>query len=136
MDNFGLLLYNIVVALFAFFGAAPCILNAISLFGVQKRFTQTMVDEGIISAEEVRKIQPKKQIASTIIAALILGILLWFCYEVQSWGFVSAIMPLMLGFWKFRKILQLNNLTVKRFLSTYQGRLDTKKFNKYVKKHS
>ena len=53
MGDFGLLLYYTLGALFAFFVAAPFLLNAVSLFGVQKKFNQTMVDQGIISAEEI-----------------------------------------------------------------------------------
>ena len=135
MGDFGLLLYYVIVAIFAFFVTAPCVLNAISLFGVQKRFAKAMVDEGIIAEEEIKKLQPKKQIAGVIISALVLGSLLWFCYRLQPWGFAVGIFPLMLGFWKFRKVLQYNSLTVKRFRNSYQDKLDAKKFNKYVDKH-
>ena len=46
-DNFMVFVYNAIIALFAFFVAAPMLLNAISLFTVQKRFAKVMVDEGL-----------------------------------------------------------------------------------------
>lgn len=134
MGDIGLLLYYAIVAIFAFFVTAPCVLNAISLFGVQKRFAKAMVEEGIISQEAVNKLHPKKQLAGVLISALVLGVLLWFCYRLQPWGFAVGIIPLMLGFWKFRKVLEYNSLTVKRFRNSYQNDLDAKKFNRYVEK--
>ncbi len=135
MGNLGQLFYHVLVALFAFFVAAPCLLNAVSLFCVQKKFNQTMVDAGIISSTEIEKIHPKKQIASVIIALLILGALLWICFRLQAGALVIAILPLLLGFWKYRKVLQFNRLTARKFYSTYHEHLDEKKFDKYIKKH-
>ena len=135
MGDFGLLLYYAIVALFAFFVAAPCVLNAISLFGVQKRFAKVMVEEGIISQAAINKLHPKKQFAGVLISALVLGSLLWFCYRLQPWGFAVGIVPLLLGFWKFRAVLAYNSLTVKRFRNSYQNELDAKKFNRYVEKN-
>ena len=68
------------------------------------------------------------------LCALVLGVLLWFCYRLQPWGFAVGIIPLMLGLWKFRKVLEYNSLTVKRFRNSYQNDLDAKKFNRYVEK--
>lgn len=135
MGDLGLLLYYAIVALFAFFVAAPCLLNAISLFGVQKRFAKAMIAEGVISEEAVRKLHPKKQIAGVLISALVLGSLLWFCYKLQPWGFAIGAVPLMVGLWKYRKVLEYNSLTVKRFRNSYANELDVKKFNKYVEKN-
>ena len=135
MGDIGLLLYYAIVALFAFFVAAPCVLNAISLFGVQKRFAKAMVEEGIISQEAINKLHPKKQIAGVLISVLVLGSLLWFCYRLQPWGFAVGIVPLMVGFWKYRKVLEYNSLTVKRFRNSYQNDLDAKKFNRYIEKN-
>ena len=135
MGDLGLLVYYVIVALFAFFVVAPCVLNAISLFGVQKRFAKTMVEEGIISQEAVNKLHPKKQLASVLISVLVLGILFWFCFRMQSYGLTIGIMPLFLGFWKYRRVLEFNSLTVKRFRNSYQSDLDVKKFNQYVSKH-
>ena len=134
MGKFALLLLYTVAALFSFFVAAPCLLNTVSLFGVQKKFNQTMVDQGIISAEEIQKIHPKKQTASVIISVLILAILGWFCFRLQA-AAVMAVLPLILGFWKYRKVLQFNSLTARKFYTTYQKQLDEKKFDKYIKKN-
>ena len=47
-----------------------------------------------------------------------------------------AILPLILGFWKYRKVLEFNSLTARKFYSTYHEHLlDEKKFDKYIKKH-
>ena len=136
MGDFGLLLYYTLGALFAFFVAAPCLLNAVSLFGVQKKFNQTMVDQGIISAEEIEKIQPKKQTASVIISVLMLGILAWFCFRLKLGSLVIVVLPLLMGFWKYRRVLEFNSLTARKFYSTYHEHLlDEKKFDKYIKKH-
>lgn len=135
MGNIGLLLYYLIAALFAFFVAAPCVLNAASLFGVQKRFAKIMVEEGIVSAEAVKKLHPKKQIAGVILSVLMIAALLWLCYQLQPQGFIVSILPFMVGLWKYRKILEFNSLTVKRFRNTYQNDIDAKKFNKYVKTH-
>ncbi|MFQ9054110.1 MAG: hypothetical protein ACLR5H_14120 [Oscillospiraceae bacterium] len=40
----------------------------------------------------------------------------------------------MVGFLKYRQIVQFNSLTVKRFQNTYQGQMDVKKYNDYVNK--
>ena len=135
MGDIGLLLYYAIVALFAFFVAAPCVLNAISLFGVQKRFAKAMIEEGIVPEAAVKKLHPKKQLAGVLISALVLGSLLWFCYRLQPWGFAVGIVPLFLGFWKFRAVLAYNSLTVKRFRNSYQNDLEAKKFNRYVEKN-
>ena len=134
MGDWGLLLCNLLAALFAFFVAAPCIFNAISLFGVQKKFNQIMVDEGIIAEEEIQNLHPKKQTAGVIIAVVMLAILLFVCFRLQPWGFVVTVFPLLLGFWKFRRILQFNSLTARKFYSTYRDRMNEQKFDKYLKK--
>ena len=135
MGDFGLLLYYALIALFGFFVVAPCVLNTISLFGVQKRFAKAMVDEGIIKQEAIDKLQPKKQLAGVLISIVVMGVLLWSCYLLQPWGFPIGIVPLLAGFVKFRKVLEYNSLTVKRFRNSYPNDLDAKKFNRYVEKH-
>lgn len=134
MGDIGQLLCQILIALFAFFVAAPCILNAVSLFGVQKKFNQTMVAEGVITEEEINKIHPKKQIAAIIIAIVMLGILLLLGLWLKGAAVMITILPLLLGFWKFRRVVAFNSLTARKFYSTYQGQLDEKKFDKYTKK--
>ena len=65
MNNEGLMIFIIqaILALFAFFVVAPCVLNAVSLFTVQKRFARTMIDLGVVQADVVHKLHPKKEIA-------------------------------------------------------------------------
>ena len=72
-DNFMVFVYNAIIALFAFFVAAPMLLNAISLFTVQKRFAKVMVDEGVVKEETVRRLHPKKQVAGVLISLLVLA---------------------------------------------------------------
>ena len=56
MDNEGLMIFifQAIIALFAFFVVAPCVLNAVSLFTVQKRFAKTMIDLGVVQADVVK----------------------------------------------------------------------------------
>lgn len=135
MGDFGLLLYYLLIALLAFFVAAPYLLNTISLFGVQEKFVKTMVDEGIIAEDVVNTLQSKKKVAGIIVSVVLLGILFWLCFRLRPWGFAMGLLPLLLGFWKFRKVVQFNSLTARRFYSSYHGQLDEKKFDKYIKKH-
>ena len=82
MKEFGVFLWNAAITLFAFFAVAPIVLSAVSMFGVQKRFAQTMIDEGVISAEEVKVIQPKKQLAGVIISAVVGASLAYTCVKM------------------------------------------------------
>ena len=84
-DNFMVFVYNAIIALFAFFVAAPMLLNAISLFTVQKRFAKVMVDEGVVKEETVRRLHPKKQVAGVLISLLVLaGLILCTAYLVDG----------------------------------------------------
>ena len=83
-DNFMVFVYNAIIALFAFFVAAPMLLNAISLFTVQKRFAKVMVDEGVVKEETVRRLHPKKQVAGVLISLLVLAGLGSFLVRVQA----------------------------------------------------
>ena len=49
-------------------------------------------------------------------------------------SYLSGGLPLIVGFLKYRQIVQFNSLTVKRFQNTYQGQMDVKKYNDYVNK--
>ena len=49
-------------------------------------------------------------------------------------SYLSGGLPLVVGFLKYRQIVQFNSLTVKRFQNTYQGQMDVKKYNDYVNK--
>lgn len=134
LEGFGVFLWNAVITLFSFFAVAPIVMSAISQFGVQKRFAQTMIDEGIISAEEVKAIQPKKQTAGVIISVIVVGALAYTCVKMLPYGPLCALFGLVAGVMKYRKIMQFNSLTVQRFKNTYKDSYNAKKLNAYVDK--
>ena len=134
MEGFGILLLNAVLTLFAFFAAAPITLSAISTFGVQKRFAQTMVDEGIIAEEEVKRILPKKQGAGLVIAIIVLAALGIAAWRGAPYGPICAVVGMVLGLVKYRKVLQFNSLTVQRFKNTFKDSFNAEKLNRYVDK--
>ena len=126
MGELTVLLIGVVDALFAFFVVAPMLLNTASLFGVQKQFAKAMVEEGVIDEATVKQLHPKKQIA---------GVLIWTCWKSAPMGYLCGGVALVAGFLKYRKIVQYNSLTVKRFRNSYKDQMDTKKFNKFVETH-
>ncbi len=135
MGELGVLLIGVVDALFAFFVVAPIMLNTASLFGVQKRFAQAMVEEGVIDAETVKLLHPKKQIAGVLISVVLFAVLIWTCWKSAPMGYLCGGVALVAGFMKYRKIVQYNSLTVKTFRNTYKDHMDVKKFNKFVDTH-
>ena len=135
MGDLAILLVGIVDALFAFFVVAPILLNTASLFGVQKRFAQAMVEEGIIDADTVKQMQSKKQIAGVLISLVLFAVLLWTCWKSAPMGYLCGGVALVAGFLKYRKIVQYNSLTVKRFRNTYKAQMNVTKFNKFVDTH-
>lgn len=135
MGDLAILLVGIVDALFAFFVVAPILLNTASLFGVQKRFAQAMVEEGVIDADTVKQMQSKKQIAGVLISLVLFAVLLWTCWKSAPMGYLCGGVALVAGFLKYRKIVQYNSLTVKRFRNTYKGQMNVTKFNKFVDTH-
>ena len=52
-------IFQALLALFAFFVTAPMTLNAISLFGVQKRFAEEMIKLGVVKEKDVKNMQTK-----------------------------------------------------------------------------
>ena len=135
MGELSVLLIGVVDALFAFFVVAPIMLNTASLFGVQKRFAQAMVEEGVIDADTVKQMQSKKQIAGVLISLVLFAVLLWTCWKSAPMCYLCGGVALVAGFLKYRKIVQYNSLTVKRFRNTYKDHMDVKKFNKFVDTH-
>lgn len=135
MGDLAILLVGIVDALFAFFVVAPILLNTASLFGVQKRFAQAMVEEGVIDADTVKQLQSKKQIAGVLISLVLFAVLLWTCWKSAPMGYLCGGVALVAGFLKYRKIVQYNSLTVKRFRNTYKDQMNVTKFNKFVDTH-
>lgn len=134
MQGFGILLLNAVLTLFAFFAAAPITLSAISTLGVQKQFAKTMIDEGIIDEEEVKRIQPKKQAAGVVITIIVLAALILAAWRAAPYGPICAAVGFILGLVKYRKVLQFNSLTVQRFKNTYKDSYNAEKLNRYVDK--
>ena len=94
MEGFGVFLWNAVITLFSFLAVAPIVLSAVSQFGVQKRFAQAMIDEGIISAEEVKLLQPKKQIAGVVISVIVVAALAYTCVKMLPYGPICALFGL------------------------------------------
>lgn len=135
MGDLAILLVGIVDALFAFFVVAPILLNTASLFGVQKRFAQAMVEEGVIDADTVKQMQSKKQIAGVLISLVLFAVLVWTCWKTAPMGYLCGGVALVAGFLKYRKIAQYNSLTVKRFRNTYKDQMNVTKFNKFVDTH-
>lgn len=131
MEGFSLFIINAALTAFGFFVMAPILLNAISTFTVQKKFAQTMVEEGVIDAESVKKLQPKKQIAGAVIAAIVVIAASVTAHQV-NYGTICLGFGFLLGLVKYRNVLQFNSLTVKRFQNTYKDAYDAKKLNKYV----
>ena len=131
MDNQGLMIFifQAIIALFAFFVVAPCVLNAVSLFTVQKRFARTMIDLGVVN-----KLHRKKEIAGVIICLVVVAAFGYGVWRQAPISYLSGGLPLIVGFLKYRQIVQFNSLTVKRFQNTYQGQMDVKKYNDYVNK--
>ena len=132
MGELTVLLIGVVDALFAFFVVAPMLLNTASLFGVQKQFAKAMVEEGVIDEATVKQLHPKKQIAGVLISLVLFAVLIWTCWKSAPMGYLCGGVALVAGFLKYRKIVQYNSLTVKRFRNSYKGQMDTKKFNKFV----
>ncbi len=134
MEGFGILLLNAVLTLFAFFAAAPITLSAISTFGVQKRFAYVMIEEGVIAEEEVKRILPKKQGAGVVIAIIVLAALGIAAWRAAPYGPICAVVGMVLGLVKYRKVLQFNSLTVQRFKNTFKDSFNVDKLNRYVDK--
>ena len=136
MDNEGLMIFifQAIIALFAFFVVAPCVLNAVSLFTVQKRFARTMIDLGVVKEDVVKKLHPKKEIAGVIISRVVVAAFGYGVWRQAPISYLSGGLPLVVGFLKYRQIVQFNSLTVKRFQNTYRDQMDVKKYNDYVNK--
>ena len=129
MGDLGILIIGVVDTFFAFFVVAPMMLQAASLFGVQKQFAKAMVQE------DVARIHPKKQIAGVVISLIMLAVLAFTCAKASPWGYICGGVGLVVGLLKYRAIVQYNSETVKRFKNTYKDEMDVAKFNKFVETH-
>lgn len=135
MGDFSILIVGAVDTFFAFFVVAPIMLQAASLFGVQKQFAKAMVQEGVVTQADVDRIHPKKQLAGVILSLLLLAVLAFTCTKASPWGYICGGVGLVAGMLKYRNIVQYNSETVKRFKNTYKDEMDVKKFNKFVETH-
>ena len=135
MGDIGILIIGVVDTFFAFFVVAPMMLQAASLFSVQKQFAKAMVEEGVVTQETVDRIHPKKQIAGVVISLLVLAVLAFTCTKASPWGYICGGVGLVVGLLKYRTIVQYNSDTVKRFKNTYKDEMDVKKFNRFVETH-
>ena len=133
--NIGQLLGDALLVVFTFFGVVPVLLNAISQFGVLQRFADEMVREGVIEEEKVKALMPKKKIAGVVLSALMLFVLFTACIKTAPFGWVCAGVPFVLGLFKYRRIVEFNSFTVKRFQSNFKGEYNVKKLNKYIETH-
>ena len=134
MGDLGILIIGVVDTFFAFFVVAPMMLQAASLFGVQKQFAKAMVQEGVVKQEDVDRIHPKKQIAGVVVSIIVIAALAYTCVKMLPYGPICALFGLVAGIMKYRKVLQFNSLTVQRFKTTYKDSYDAKKLNAYVDK--
>ena len=66
---------------------------------------------------------------------VLFAVLIWTCWKSAPMGYLCGGVALVAGFLKYRKIVQYNSLTVKRFRNSYKDQMDTKKFNKFVETH-
>lgn len=129
------LFFDAALALFAFFVVAPMILNAISMFTVQKRFGETMIQEGVIDRETFDRMHTQKRNAGVLISFVVLAALAAACVKNGTLGMLCGGIPLLGGFLKYRRLLEYNNLTVQKFRNTYQSVMDEKKYNRFVDKN-
>lgn len=132
--NIMLLLVYAILALIGFFVMAPVLLNTISLFGVQKKFAATMVDEGIISQEAVDGMQKTKQFGSIITTLIVTAVFVLLMSRQGGVGFLCGLIPFAVGLFKYRAILSLTNITARNFFNTYKNFVDVEKFQNYMKK--
>ena len=89
-SSISIFIVQAALALFTFFVAAPCVLNAISTFTVQARLAKTMVEEGVITEADRRLLQPKKQIAGVVISVILVGALVAVAARTAPYGFFSC----------------------------------------------
>ena len=135
IESTAILVMNAALALFAFFVAAPMILNAVSMFTVQKRFGETMIKEGVIDEEVFHRMHAQKRNAGVFIASIVFVALAAACIKNGTLGILCGGIPLVCGFLKYRRLLEYNNLTVQKFRNTYKSVMDEKKYNRFVDKN-
>ena len=82
-----------------------------------------------------RQMEKRKKAPSVVGPVLVLAVLVYTCAKSAPWGYLCGGVAMVVGFLKYRNIVQYNSLTVKRFKNTYKEEMDVKKFNKFVETH-
>ena len=80
-ESNSILIFSFAFALFGFFVVAPMILNAVSMFTVQKKFAEKMIEEGVITEADYQKIHPAKRNAGVLTAAIVTIALIGGCFN-------------------------------------------------------
>ena len=131
-SNTGSLIGNVLTVVVALFILGPAIATCISQFTVQKKFNDIMIEKGVVSAETVQKLHPKKQLAGVIICLVFLGVVSAICAKNGWFTSVITAVSLAFGVFKNRKVMEFNTFTAQRFKAAYKDSMDAKKFNKYI----
>lgn len=130
----GNLLGTVLTVVVAFFILGPAIATCISQFTVQKKFNDIMIEKGVVSAEEVNKLHPKKQIAGVVICLIFAAIIGVVCAKNGWFTAGFTLIALAFGIFKNRKVMQFTSFTAQRFKAAFKDVMDVKKFNDYIDK--
>lgn len=122
----------IFIVLATFFLLCPVLSLTISLFTSQKKFADIMVEKGIVSAEDVKLLHPKKQIAGVLFSAILLAIIVSACVKTGWMTVLSVGIAFVFGMVKNRKVFPVSSFTADRFKTTYAGKYNEAKFKKYI----
>ena len=126
------LIGTVLTVVVAFFILGPAIATCISQFTVQRKFNAIMIERGVVSAEEVKKLHPKKEAAGVIICLILTGVVTAICQKNDLFTLIFTAIALGFGVFKNRKVLEFNSFTAQRFKAAYGRVMDVKKFNQYI----
>lgn len=126
------LIGTVLTVIVAFFILGPAIATCISQFTVQRKFNALMIEKGVVSEEEVKKIHPKKEIAGVIICAVLTGVVLGILRKNDLFTLIFTAIALGFGVFKNRKVMEFNSFTAQRFKAAYGKVMDVEKYNKYI----
>ena len=126
------LIGTVLTVVVAFFILGPAIATCISQFTVQRKFNAIMIERGVVSAEEVKKLHPKKEAAGVSICLILMGVVTAICQKNDLFTLIFTAVALGFGVFKNRKVLEFNSFTAQRFKAAYGRVMDVKKFNQYI----
>ena len=126
------LIGTVLTVVVAFFILGPAIATCISQFTVQRKFNAIMIERGVVSEEEVKKIHPKKEAAGVVICLILTGVVTAICRKNDLFTLIFTAIALGFGVFKNRKVLEFNSFTAQRFKAAYGRVMDVKKFNQYI----